>query len=104
MEVIDFLNLAKEKIAQYNYMGKIEPYNVLIIWTCKTIQNIKAIFTTTVSDGKIFEATYNGDKDELYIDEYRKDNNQTYKDITKKFLYNQLNVMVDEIQLMESLN
>lgn len=103
MEVTDFLELAKEKIAEYNYMGEIEPHNVLIIWTCKTIQNMKAILTTTVSDGKIFEATYNGDKDELYIDEYVKKNKQTYKDVTNKFLYNKLEKCVDEINLMESL-
>lgn len=88
MEVTDFLELAKEKIAEYNYMGEIEPQNVLIVWTCKTIQNMKAILTTTVSDGKIFEATYNGEADELYIDEYVKNNKQTYKDVVKKFLYN----------------
>ncbi len=80
MKSEEFLQLAKEKIAEYNYINEIKSSeDVFLVWFCKTIQNKKAIFTTDVPDRKIFEATYNGEKNELYIDEYIKTNKQTYK-------------------------
>lgn len=36
--------------------------NVFIVWFCKTLQNWKALVSTTVSDGMYYEVTYNGDK------------------------------------------
>ena len=39
---------------------------------CKTLQNSKALLSTTVSDGMYYEITYNGDKDEIYFDVYKK--------------------------------
>lgn len=33
---------------------------------------IKALLSTTVSDGMYYELTYNGDKKELYFDAYKK--------------------------------
>lgn len=47
--------------------------NVFIVWSCKTLQNYKCLASTTVSgDGIYAEYTYNGDKQELYEDVYRK--------------------------------
>ena len=46
--------------------------NVFIVWSCKTLQNNKALASTTLSDGMYYELTYNGDKDELYFDAYKK--------------------------------
>ena len=46
--------------------------NVFIVWFCKTLQNWKALVSTTVSDGMYYELTYNGDKKETYIDAYKK--------------------------------
>ena len=51
---------------------KITPKDVFIVWSCKTLQNNKAMVSTTVSDGMYYELTYNGDKKELYIDAYKK--------------------------------
>ena len=39
---------------------------------CKTLQNHKALLSTTVSDGMYYEVTFNGDKDEHYLDAYKK--------------------------------
>ena len=39
---------------------------------CKTLQNAKALLSTTISDGMYYELTYNGDKDEMYLDAYKK--------------------------------
>ncbi len=46
--------------------------DVFIVWSCKTLQNHKALVSTTVSDGMYYEFTYNGDKKELYMDAYKK--------------------------------
>ena len=55
---------------------KITEDNVFIVWSCKTLQNNKAMVSTTVSDGMYYELTYNGDKKELYLDAYKKWENQ----------------------------
>ena len=46
--------------------------NVYVVWLCKTLQNMKALLSTTLYDGMYFECTYNGDKNELYLDAYKK--------------------------------
>ena len=46
--------------------------DVFIVWFCKTMQNWKALVSTTVSDGMYYEVTYNGDKQETYLDAYKK--------------------------------
>ena len=39
---------------------------------CKTLQNSKAMVSTTLFDGMYYELTYNGNKKELYLDAYKK--------------------------------
>ena len=46
--------------------------NVFVVWSCKTLQNNKALLSTTLFDGMYYECTYNGDKNELYFDAYKK--------------------------------
>ena len=46
--------------------------DVFIVWFCKTLQNWKALVSTTVPDGMYYEVTHNGDKDETYLDVYKK--------------------------------
>lgn len=46
--------------------------DVFIVWFCKTLQNWKALVSTTVPDGVYYEVTYNGDKGETYLDVYKK--------------------------------
>lgn len=46
--------------------------DVYVVWLCKTLQNNKALLSTTVSDGMYYEVTYNGDKREMYVDAYKK--------------------------------
>lgn len=53
--------------------------NVYIVWSCKTLQNNKALLSTTLPDGMYYELTYNGDKDELYLDAYKKVQNLCIK-------------------------
>lgn len=47
--------------------------DVFIVWSCKTLQNYKCLVSTTVPDDGIYvEYIYNGDKQELYEDVYKK--------------------------------
>lgn len=74
-----FEKLVKRVVAEYANKrldktdGKqITEDDVFIVWSCKTLQNNKALASTTLSDGMYYELTYNGDKDELYFDAYKK--------------------------------
>lgn len=75
----DFIKMCKEVIVDYfnNNVDKtdnirIDSDDVFIVWICKTLQNNKALVSTTMSDGMYYELTYNGDKKELYVDVYKK--------------------------------
>lgn len=57
-----------------------EPYfEVYIVWKCKTLQNWKFLISSTLNDGMYYELTYNGDKDEWYLDAYKKFENRCIK-------------------------
>lgn len=71
----EFLKLCKEKVVEYfnqHSRKQITEDDVFISSSCKTIQNHKALVSTTISDGMYYELTYNGDKNELYFDAYKK--------------------------------
>ena len=82
----DFINLCKEKVAQYfndkkektDTTPQMQPDDVFVVWSCKTLQNNKALLSTPVSDGMYYEITYNGDKNELYFDAYKKWENKKF--------------------------
>lgn len=54
----------------------LETYETYIVWKCKTLQNWKYLISTNRMDGMYYELTYNGDKDEWYLDAYRKMDNR----------------------------
>lgn len=79
----NFLSICKRKLVEwYNeafddnsvyIQQRIDLSNVYVVWSCKTLQNYKALLSTSVSgDGIYVEFTYNGDKQELYMDVYHK--------------------------------
>ena len=83
MEFNKFQEFCKEKVVEYfnarvekTDNTKITKDDVFIVWYCKTLQNAKALLSTTVSDGMYYELTYNGDKKELYLDAYKKRENK----------------------------
>ncbi|MCI6349165.1 MAG: DUF6275 family protein [Negativibacillus massiliensis] len=75
----DMMNLCKKVVVDY-FNSRVDKTdnmqltedNVYIVWFSKTLQNFKALVSTTVSDGMYYEITYNGDKNELYLDAYKK--------------------------------
>ena len=52
-------------------------FEVFIVWKCKALQNWKYLLSSTLFDGMYYELTYNGDKEEWYLDAYKKFENQT---------------------------
>ena len=74
-----FMNKCKEIVVDYfnSHADKsdrksITVDDVFVVWCCKTLQNNKALLSTTVSDGMYYEITFNGDKNEMYFDAYKK--------------------------------
>lgn len=71
-----FQSVCNRKLVDWynkNSSDTIDLSNVFIVWSCKTLQNYKCLASTTVSgDGIYAEYTYNGDKQELYEDVYKK--------------------------------
>ena len=58
---------------------KITKDDVYVVWFCKTLQYWLALVSTYVSDGMYYEITHNGDKNETYVDAYKKWDNFTVK-------------------------
>lgn len=84
MDTDKFLNLCKKTVRQYTeeHLDKADEkvdFDVFVVWSCKTLQNSKALLSTTISDGMYYELTYNGDKKELYFDAYKKFENRCTK-------------------------
>ena len=74
----------KKLVEWYNRVQADEFYQigldeVFVVWSCKTLQNYKCLVSTSVSgDGIYAEYTYNGDKQELYEDIYKKLKNKCH--------------------------
>lgn len=74
--VMEYFNTRVEKTDKV----QIDIDDVFIVWFSKTLQNWKAMVSTTVPDGMYYELTYNGDKKELYLDAYKKWENVVVSD------------------------
>ena len=74
--VVDYFNGRKDSTDKN---GDITGDDVFIVWLCKTLQNHKAMLSTTVSDGMYYEFTWNGDRNEGYLDAYKKWQNVVVK-------------------------
>lgn len=75
--VIDYYNEHVEKTDN----KKLTESEVFIVWFSKTLQNWKALISTTISNGMYYEVTYNGDKKETYLDAYKKWENVCVKNV-----------------------
>ncbi len=84
-----FVELCKEKVVDYtntamnlnsiNPPVNISTDDVYVVWLNRTLQNNKALLSTTVEDGMYYEITYNGDKNEVYFDVYKHIENREIK-------------------------
>lgn len=76
-KLVDWYN----KYCEENHLQmKIDLSNVFVVCSGKTLQNYKALLSTTVSgDGIYAEYTYNGNEKELYEDIYKKLTNTCHR-------------------------
>ncbi len=56
-------------------------FKLYIVWKCKVLQNWKYLIASTLRDCMYYELTYNGNKEEWYLDAYKKVNNKVIKNI-----------------------
>jgi hypothetical protein len=77
----------KAKVLVWDYVRKHldksdpEPtFEVYLVWFSKTLQNWKALASTTLPDKMYYEITYNGEKKETYLDAYYKVDNVCVRD------------------------
>ena len=73
--------LAKSIVSDYikKHLDKSDPaieFITYIVWKCKTLQNWKYLISSDIHDGMYYELTYNGDKEEWYLDAYKKFENR----------------------------
>ena len=64
-----------ERRFEYEYVDA-DTIDIYVVWLSKTLQNNKALLSTDKDDGRYYEITYNGDKDEFYVDMYKKELNR----------------------------
>lgn len=76
---VEFIPLAKQTVLDYVQTHLDVTDDIYIVWFCKTLQNWKALISTTLPDGMYYEVTYNGDKKEIYLDAYKKFENKHIK-------------------------
>ena len=70
--VVDYFNRHVDVTDNFELTAE----DTFVVWLCKTLQNHKALISTTVHDGMYYEITYNG---EMYLDAYKKMHNECIK-------------------------
>lgn len=74
--VVNYFNNQKDNTDKNVFIAEDD---VFVVWLSKTLQNNKALLSTTIPDGMYYEITYSGDKKELYLDAYKKWQNKCIK-------------------------
>ena len=76
------INLVKDYIIDCLSKDDLVPnFKLYIVWKCRVLQNWKYLIASTLMDGMYYELTYNGNKEEWYLDAYKKVNNKVIKNI-----------------------
>lgn len=89
-EGVDYVLKAKRAVVLYVNGGKVENQYILtesdvyVVWFCRILKNWKALVSTILPDGMYYELTYNGDKEELYLDAYQRLDNVVLPMRTRK--------------------
>lgn len=72
-------------VRQYilEHLDKSDPeptFEVYTVWKAKVLQNWKYLISSTLIDGMYYEVTYNGDRQEWYLDAYKKFENRVIEE------------------------
>lgn len=74
---IEAKNIVEDYVNEHLDRSDPKPnYDIYMVWKCKILQNWKFLFSTTLFDGMYYEVTYNGNKNEWYLDAYKKFENK----------------------------
>ena len=74
------LTIVKDYIIEHlDNTNEIPNFEVFIVWKAKVLQNWKYLISSTLFDGMYYELTYNGDKNEWYLDAYKKFENRVIR-------------------------
>lgn len=77
------LKIVKDYILDHLDKSDTEPvFGVYIVWKAKVLQNWKYLISSSLYDGMYYELTYNGDKEEWYLDAYKKFSNNVIKNVS----------------------
>lgn len=81
----DIMGRAKKLVHAYvvTKLDKSDPvpvFEVYVVWFSKTLKNWKALISTTLPDKMYYEVTYDGDREQTYLDAYIKLDNVCYPD------------------------
>lgn len=74
------LSIVKDYILEHiDKTDAIPSFEMFIVWKAKVLQNWKYLISSTLPDGMYYEMTFNGDKNEWYLDAYKKFENRCIK-------------------------
>lgn len=73
----NFIKLCSRKVAEFENNRvdidvKIDRDDVFCVWSCKTLQNSKCLMSCKHKGAYYYEFTLNGDREEIYMDVYKK--------------------------------
>lgn len=86
----EFINYAKDIVRDFTFRHldkqdkiKKNSFDVYVVWNCYILGHNKALLSTNLADGMYYEVTYNSNKNEVYLDAYKKFENVPF-DVIKK--------------------
>ena len=77
MDNQEFIDICISKVIEHS-KEELQKNDVFIVWSCKTLQNNKAILSYKRKGAPMYEFTHNGDKSEIYMDVYNKESNTCF--------------------------
>ncbi len=67
------IDIVRDYVEKHLDKSDLKPeFEVYTVWKAKALQNWKYLLSTTLFDGMYYELTFNGDKNEWYLDAYKK--------------------------------
>lgn len=74
------LKIVENYIQEHLDKSDFQPeFAVFTVWKVKALQNWKFLISSSLPDGMYYELTFNGDREEWYLDAYKKFENRCIK-------------------------
>lgn len=76
------IEIVKDYILEHlDRSDPVPEFEVYTVWKCKALQNWKYLLSSSLFDGMYYELTYNGDRQEWYLDAYKKFENRVITEV-----------------------